>query len=84
MISPGFPIVAPYHHQSLLTNTLDFIYYGLYNALGFPVTQIPMGLCQESGLPTGVQLVSNHRCDHLTIKLAEYFEKNLIGWVPPF
>ena len=61
-----------------------YIYYGLYNALGFPVTQIPMGLCEKSGLPTGVQLVSNHRCDHLTIKLAEHFEKNLIGWVPPF
>lgn len=52
--------------------------------MGFPVTQIPMGLCPKTGLPTGIQLVARPFNDHLTIKLAEYFEKNLIGWVPPF
>lgn len=83
VIFPSFPVVAPYHNQALLTNSLDFIYYGILNVMGFPVTQIPMGLNME-GLPTGVQLVANHNMDHLTIKLAEYFENNLIGWVPPF
>jgi hypothetical protein len=28
--------------------------------------------------------VANHGCDHLTIKLAEYFEQNLIGWIEPW
>lgn len=51
--------------------------------MGFPVTQCPMGL-SDDGLPTGVQIVSNLNNDHLTIKLAEYFESNLVGWIPPF
>ena len=61
----------------------DFIYYGLFNALGFPVTQCPMGLSDDSQLPTGVQIVANEKCDHLTIKVAEYFESNLTGWIQP-
>ena len=52
--------------------------------MGFPVTQCPMGLCEKSGLPLGVQVVSNYKCDHLTIRLAEYLEQNLVGWIPPF
>jgi fatty acid amide hydrolase 2 len=83
LLFPSFPVVAPYHNQALLTNSLDFIYYGIMNVLGFPVTQIPMGLNSE-GLPTGIQIVANHNMDHLTIKLAEYFESNLVGWIPPF
>lgn len=47
------------------------------------VTQVPMGLSKKEGLPTGVQIVANHFCDHLTIKVAEYFEANLVGWVQP-
>lgn len=83
LLFPSFPVVAPYHNQPLLTNTLDFIYYGIINALGFPATQIPMGL-SDDGLPTGVQLIANQRQDHLTIRLAEYIESNLVGWIKPF
>ena len=82
LLFPSFPVVAMYHNMPLFTNTFDWIYYGIFNALGLPVTQIPLGLNGE-GLPTGVQIVSNHKCDHLTIRLAEYFEENLIGWVQP-
>jgi hypothetical protein len=35
---PSFPVVAPYHSQPLFTNPLDWIYYGTFNALGFPGT----------------------------------------------
>ena len=62
----------------------DFNYYGLYNVLGLPCTQCPMGVCPESGLPVGIQIVSNDKCDHLTISLSEYFEERLGGWVPSF
>jgi Asp-tRNA(Asn)/Glu-tRNA(Gln) amidotransferase A subunit family amidase len=82
MIFPSFPIVAPYHNEPLLSYTFDFIYFGIINSLGFPSTQCPMGLSSD-GLPTGIQIVANHGCDHLTIKLAEYFEQNLIGWIEP-
>ena len=42
-----------------------------------------MGLSKE-GLPTGIQIIAGHKMDHLTIRLAEYFESNLVGWIPPF
>lgn len=54
----------------------------MFNVLGFPVTQCPMGL-NKDGLPTGVQVVANHKCDHLTIRVAEHMEKNLVGWIQP-
>ncbi|CAF0935190.1 unnamed protein product [Brachionus calyciflorus] len=83
ILFPSYPTVAPYHNQTLLSNSMDFMYFGVFNILGVPVTQIPMGL-NSQGLPTGIQLIANHNMDLLTIKLAEYFETNLIGWVPPF
>ena len=83
LLFPSFPIVAPYHNMPMWTNTFDFVYYGIINALGLPSTQCPMGL-SASGLPTGVQVVSNHNMDHVTISVAEFFEQQLGGWVPPF
>ena len=83
LIYPGFPCVAPYHNQALWTNTIDHLYYyGIFNALGFPCTQIPLGL-NSNRLPIGVQLVSNLYCDELTIQLANLIEKELGGWVEP-
>ena len=83
LIFPSFPTVAPYHNQPLWTNTLDFIYFGIISALGFPSTQCPIGLSPE-GLPTGIQIIANHNLDHLTIRLAKYFEDNHYGWTSPF
>jgi Asp-tRNA(Asn)/Glu-tRNA(Gln) amidotransferase A subunit family amidase len=81
---PCFPVVAPFHHQTIFTNAFDFAYAGVMNSLGFPVTQCPMGLCPKTGLPIGIQCVANFKNDHLTIRLAEFFEKNVGGWVPPY
>lgn len=82
LLFPSFPVVAPYHNIPLFTNSLDFLYFGIINALGFPSTQCPMGLSSE-GLPTGVQVISNHLNDHITMKIAELFESQLVGWIPP-
>jgi fatty acid amide hydrolase 2 len=82
LLFPSFTCVAPYHNQSLLTNSLDFMHFAIINVLGFPSTQCPMGLSPQ-GLPTGVQVIANQNNDHLTIKFAEFLESNLIGWVPP-
>ncbi len=84
LLFPSFPISAPYHNQPLLTNTVDFIHYGIINSLGLPATQCPMGLSDHSGLPTGVQVIANTDNDHLCIGVAEYMEANLVGWVPGF
>jgi fatty acid amide hydrolase 2 len=83
LLFPTFPVSAPYHNIALLNNTFDFVHYGIINALGLPATQCPMGL-SDSGLPTGVQVIANTNNDHLTMRVAEYFEANLVGWVPGF
>lgn len=83
LIFPSFPDEIPYHNQTILTNSFDFLYFACLNIFGFPVTQIPMGL-NSSGLPTGVQLMANENMDHYTITLAEHFESNFVGWIPPF
>jgi fatty acid amide hydrolase 2 len=84
LIFPSFPCVAPYHNQALFTNTIDHvIYFGIFNALGFPSTQIPIGLNKSDRLPIGIQLISNRYCDYLTIKLANLIEKELGGWIQP-
>ena len=83
LLFPSFPICAPYHNQPMFTNVLDFVHYGIINALGLPSTQCPMGLSPE-GLPTGVQVIASVNNDHLTISLAEFFEEKLVGWLPGF
>jgi fatty acid amide hydrolase 2 len=82
LIYPSFPTVAPFHNQALWTNTIDHLYYfGIFNALGFPCTQIPIGLNSKDNLPIGIQLVSNRYCDYLTINLASLIENKLGGWI---
>lgn len=45
-------------------------YTALFNVMELPVTQVPVGLTPD-GLPTGVQIVGAHGCDHLTIRVAQ-------------
>ena len=47
-----------------------------------PSTQVPLGL-SDDGLPVGVQVVSVHGNDHLTIAAALELERAFGGWVPP-
>lgn len=81
LIFPSFPVVAPYHNQALWTNPIDWItYFGIFNAIGVPVTQAPVGL-NKNRIPVGVQLITNRYCDKLTIKLANILEKEFGGWI---
>lgn len=54
----------------------------IFNVLGLPVTQCPLGLGSE-GLPLGIQLVAASYNDHLTLAVARYLEKAFGGWVLP-
>lgn len=54
----------------------------IFNVLGLPVTQCPLGLSSE-GLPLGIQLVAASYNDHLTLAVARYLEKAFGGWVLP-
>ncbi|XP_060781137.1 fatty-acid amide hydrolase 2-B [Neoarius graeffei] len=81
LLYPSHPLLAPRHHHPLFT-IYNFSYTGIFNALGLPVTQCPLGLSEE-GLPLGVQVVGGKLQDHLTLAVALYLEKAFGGWRNP-
>lgn len=82
LIYPSHPKIAPYHNEPLL-HPFNFAYTGLFNALGYPVTQVPLGLSQQ-GLPLGVQIVAGMNYDRLTIAVAQELAKGGVAkWVNP-
>lgn len=82
LIYPSHPKIAPYHNQPLLY-PFNWAYTGLFNTLGLPVTQVPLGLSKE-GLPLGVQIIAGMNHDVLPITIAKELAKgNIAGWVNP-
>uniref|UniRef100_A0A8C4J4L5 Fatty acid amide hydrolase 2 n=1 Tax=Dromaius novaehollandiae TaxID=8790 RepID=A0A8C4J4L5_DRONO len=81
LLYPSHPTVAPKHHSPLCM-PFNFAYTAIFNVLGLPVTQCPLGLSSE-GLPLGIQLVAATYNDHLTLTVARYLEKAFGGWVFP-
>lgn len=63
-------------------NVHDCFSLGIFNILGLPVTQCPLGLSRE-GLPLGVQLVAGKLQDRLCLATAVYLEKAFGGWTDP-
>ena len=82
LLYPCHPTIAPYHGQALV-KTLNFSYTAIFNVLGNPVTQVPLGLGSK-GLPLGIQVVSGLNKDRLSIAVASELEKMFGGWVPLF
>jgi fatty acid amide hydrolase 2 len=81
LLHPPFPKVAPRHGKTigrpwLIANA------AVFNLLGLPVTEAPMGLGHE-GLPLGVQVAARIDHDHVTIAVALELERVFGGWVPP-
>ena len=84
LLMPTFPRAAEPHFQPMLS-PFDFGFTGAFNAAGCPVTQVPMGLGSEK-LPVGIQVVSAHGCDHVTLAVASMLAGSKTagaGWVPP-
>lgn len=81
MIYPSFPKLPQYHYLTLL-NHYNGAYSNLFNALGFPVTQCPLGLSKD-GLPMGIQVVACPYNDRLCISAARALEQKFGGWVSP-
>ncbi|XP_076618980.1 fatty-acid amide hydrolase 2-B-like isoform X1 [Colletes latitarsis] len=81
LIYPTFITPAHYRYQSY-NRIANFTYMMIYNVLGLPVTQCPMGLA-DNGLPIGLQIVANSGNDHLTIAVAKEIEKTFGGWQQP-
>jgi len=81
LLYPPYPSTAPRHGEPLRPPLL-FTYTALLNALGLPVTQVPLGL-DSRGLPLGVQVVTAPGNDHLAIAVALELERAFGGWRPP-
>lgn len=80
-IYPTQPTPALYHHESEV-KPFNFAYTAIFNVLGLPATQCPMGL-NKDGLPIGVQVIAGRNQDRLTIAVARELEKAFCGWVMP-
>ncbi len=55
---PSHPTGAPYHNQPL-TKPLNAAYTAIFNVLGLPVTQVPLGL-GPWGVPLGIQVLKTN------------------------
>ncbi|GJQ74762.1 hypothetical protein Trydic_g21608 [Trypoxylus dichotomus] len=83
LIMPTFPVTA-FHPVEIVWNMINcIIFCGIFNGLGFPCTQVPMGF-DKKGMPIGVQIISAPYQDNLCIAVAEALEKQFGGWRPPF
>lgn len=81
LIFPSFNLTAHYPHESVY-NVCNYTYMMIFNVLGFPVTQCPLGF-DKNHLPLGLQIVANPGCDYLTIAVAQEIEKTFGGWREP-
>lgn len=81
MFYPSHPSPAPRHFEPMF-RPADFSYTAIFNVLGVPVTQVPLGLA-SNGLPLGVQIVGGMFNDLLTIEIAKEIEIGFGGWIPP-
>lgn len=54
LLFPSFPDTA-HHHHDIFRRVFDTSYLALFNALGFPVTNCPLGLASD-GMPLGIQV----------------------------
>ena len=81
LLYPPYTRVAPKHNHPLL-RPFDFAYCGIFNVLGFPSTQVPLGLNAE-GLPLGTQVIGAPGQDARTIAVAQALERQFGGWTPP-
>jgi Asp-tRNA(Asn)/Glu-tRNA(Gln) amidotransferase A subunit family amidase len=75
------PRVAP-RHGGTVGRAWVLTPAAVFNLLGLPVTQVPLGL-NAKGLPLGVQVAAADGNDHLTIAAAIALERRFGGWVPP-
>ena len=78
---PSHATPAPYHGQAII-KTFNFSYTAIFNVLGNPVTQIPLGL-GSWGVPVGLQAVAMKKCDRNSLAFACELERLFGGWIAP-
>jgi fatty acid amide hydrolase 2 len=81
LLYPSHTGPAPRHFRPMF-RPADFSYCAIFNVLGVPATQVPLGLGSD-GLPLGVQIVGGMFSDHLTLTIAQELGQAFGGWIPP-
>jgi fatty acid amide hydrolase 2 len=81
LLHPPHPRVAPRHGRTI-GRPWVITTAAVFNLLGLPVTQVPLGL-NADGLPLGVQVAAGRDHDHVSIAVAIELERAFGGWVPP-
>ena len=81
LLHPPHGRVAPRHGQTV-GRPWVVAPTAVFNLVGVPVTQVPLGLNPE-GLPLGVQVAAAPDRDHVAIATALALERAFGGWVPP-
>lgn len=79
LLYPPYSRPAPRHGGPKLT-PFDFTHTALFNVLGLPVTQTPTGI-DHLRRPLGVQVVSAHGNDHVTLAVGQALERVFGGSV---
>lgn len=80
LLIPTQPETPP-HYLMTIPKYPSLGYTAIFNALGFPSTQVPVGL--SDGVPIGIQVVSRRFQDHLTIAGGVELDKVFGGWISP-
>lgn len=80
LVFPALPRTSYYHNEALFT-PFDFVYTGLWNALGLPAVSIPVGLT-STNRPLAVQIIGNVNQDRLLLAAACDLEEAFGGWSP--
>ena len=83
LLYPSHSTPAPYHGQALI-KTANFSYTAIFNVLGNPVTQVPLGISKTWGVPLGIQVVSAKNQDRNSLYMALQLEKMFGGWSNDF
>lgn len=81
LLHPPHARVAPRHGRTV-GRPWAVTSAAVFNLLGLPVTQVPLGL-NARGLPLGVQVAAARDRDHVAIAVALELERALGGWVAP-
>jgi fatty acid amide hydrolase 2 len=81
LLHPPHPRIAP-RHNATIGQTWLITPTAVFNLLGMPATQVPLGL-NRKGLPVGVQVAAGADRDHVSIAVAIELERVFGGWVPP-
>lgn len=78
---PTNPIPATFHNQ-VFTRCAGVLYAIIFNVLGMPSTNVPLGV-NKYNMPIGIQVAAAPHQDRLCLAVAKELEEAFGGWIRP-